>query len=84
MPLGILAYVFSGGHKFAFDKTADDRVEVAGHVEHARQEQTLYFRVGQQQGKDTGWLVFAAAPLEDGACQPGICAEECVVELVNF
>lgn len=46
MPLGILADLFLGWYELALDKTADDRIEVAGHVEHTRQEQTLDFRVG--------------------------------------
>ena len=84
MAFGVLTDVLFRGHELTLDESADDRVEIAGHVEHARQEQTLDFRVGQQKGKHTGRLVLAVAPLEDGTHQPRIRAEERIVEAVDF
>ena len=83
MPLGVLADVLLSRHELTFDESADDGVEITGHVEHTRQEQTLDIRVGQQKGKHTGRLVLSGAPLEDGARQPRISAEKRVVEAVD-
>lgn len=83
MPLGVLTDIFLSRHELSLDESADDGVEIAGHVEHARQEQTLDFRVGQQKGKHAGRLVLTVAPLEDGTQQPRIGAEKCDVEAVD-
>ena len=83
MAFGVLADVLLSRHEFTLDESADDGVEIAGHVEHAGQEQTLDFRVGQQKGKHAGRLVLTVAPLEDGTQQPRIGAEKCVVEAVD-